>query len=179
MPSYRLKPRLPIWKIAGVMAALMLAPVLVSLVLPQLADDRSTVTLGMPGMDWEEPIHWPDGGDLICEEVGDVMFPVWDCDGTRIHTLLMEDSRNAENTLQRAMRATLAVPLSEGEFVQDGNVLLYETDEGVGISKEVDGQTIVAVVEGAKQRPYAAIVLYELRDQQGELPDLSELGVTA
>lgn len=179
MPSYRLKPRLPFWKIAGVAVALMVSPSLVSLVIPQVADTRSQVTLGMVGIDWEVPIYWPDGGELVCEEAGDVMFPMWQCEGAKVHTLIMEDSEDAEITLQRAMRALLVVPISEGEFVRDGDVLLYETAEGIGLSKQSEGHTMIAVVEGDKRRPYAALILHELRDGQGELPDLSELGVQA
>lgn len=179
MLSYRLKPRLPVWRIAGVCAALMFAPYLLSLPLPQLADARSTVTLGMMEYEWKVPIHWPDGSELVCEDIGDVMFPIWDCEGTKVHTLIMEDSEDAENTLKRAMRALLVAPPSEGEFVRDGNVLLYETEEGIGISKQDEELTIVAVVEGEQQRPYSALILQELRDGTGVLPDLSELGAKA
>lgn len=179
MLSYRLKPRLPVWRIAGVCAALMFAPYLLSLSMPQLADARSTVTLGKTEYDWSVPIHWPDGSELVCEDIGDVMFPIWDCEGTKVHTLIMEDSEDAENTLRRAMRALLVVPPSEGEFVRDGDILLYETAEGIGISKQDEELTIVAVVEGEEQRPYSDLILLELRGGTGELPYLSELGATA
>lgn len=182
MSSYRLKPRVPLWKIVGVSAALLFAPAPVSLVMPQLVDDRSPVTLGAAEGAWSNVIEWPDGGDLVCEDIGDDMIPAWDCGGAKIHAMVMEGSRDEENTLQRAMRVLLST-VEEGEWVRDDGILLYETDEGIGISQEGEGDykdlTMIAVVTGEKQREYSAIILHDMRGGEGELPNLEEIGVGA
>ncbi|MEJ5998101.1 hypothetical protein [Corynebacterium sp. H130] len=183
MPSFRLKPRLPLWRIGAVVAALLLAPLLLDLVTPRLVDDHSPVTLGAAGNPWENVIEWPEGGELVCKKAGDIMMPAWDCDGTMIHAMMVEGSRDEENTLKRAMRSILMVPANEGKFVRDDGVLLFETDEGIAISQEgtgdFEGQTMIAVVTGEKQRPYSAVILHDMRGGDGPLPDLSEIGAKA
>lgn len=180
MPAYRLKPRLPMWRISGLAAIVLLLPMAVGLALPQLSDDRSPVVLGALGESWEIPISWPSGEALTCDEASDLVIQGWDCGGTTIASLVMTDSRDPENTLRRALRAVLMMQPEQGELVRDGGVLLLETSEGIAISKPGDdGKTMVAVVSGEHQRPYSALILHTFRGGLGRLPDLSEIEADA
>lgn len=175
MPAYRLKPRLPVWKLAGAAIMLLVAPAVASLVIPQLHDAHSQVTLGQPGMDWEVPITWPDGSQLRCQEAGDVMFPVWDCEGTMVHTFIMEDSRDPENTLERALRAALLTDITPGTFHRHGEVLIYDADEAIGLATQRDNETMIAIVTGEQQRDYAEVIMYELDGRRGPKPEVGDL----
>ncbi|MEJ6013959.1 hypothetical protein WG936_08930 [Corynebacterium sp. H127] len=183
MPNYRLKPRLPVWKITGIVATLLLAPSLISLAVPELDSDRSPLVLSSPMTQWEIPINWPDGGPLTCEEGDELLMESWSCDGASVYSIVMEGSEDPENTLKRGMRAALLFPPGEGELVRDGQHLLYETDDAIGVATvgtgEHEGLMMVAVVSGAEQRPYSALILDAFRGGEGELPELEELGVAA
>ncbi|MDU0479700.1 hypothetical protein QVA66_10690 [Staphylococcus chromogenes] len=163
MPAYRLKPRLPLWRLSLIVAAALLVPVPIDALLPQVNANTSRVVLGAPENDWTTPMNWPDGTEMICAEADDsVFFPSWDCDGTLITTTVLEGSKDEEETLRRAIRSVTMVKTDDKLDIHKGDGRLIETDDAIGMSVEGrddhDGKTLVAVVTGERKREVSLVL---------------------
>lgn len=183
MPTYRLKPQLPVWRIAGVVGALLVAPIAVNLALPPLDDASEPVNLGSRAMQWQAPLNWPEGNAVRCEPGDMDVFNSWNCEGATIYTTVQEDVRDVENTLRRAIRATKDEEPDQGELLRDGKLMLLETKQAIAIAEEGtgerEGMALITVVSGDQQRPFAALAMHALRGGQGRLPDIGEIGTNA
>ncbi|QMV84389.1 hypothetical protein HW450_08400 [Corynebacterium hindlerae] len=183
MPSYRLKPRLQVWKITGLVAALLIIPNAVDPIVPDLDDDRAQVKLGEKASDWEIPLEWPDGGPLVCEKDDDSMYTSWLCEGATVSSIVMDNVIDQKNSLKRGIRAMTISEPKLGSFAYEGNVLLYETKDAIALSQQgvgdQEGKTLVVVVSGEQQDPYTDLVLHNLRGNEDKRPDLNEIGTAA
>ncbi|QTH59704.1 hypothetical protein J5O04_00710 [Corynebacterium hindlerae] len=183
MPSYRLKPRLQVWKITGLVAALLALPNLVNPVVPVLDDNRSQVKLGDSASDWEIPVEWPEGGPLTCKKDDESMFSAWTCDGATVSSFVFDNVVDQGNSLKRGIRAVSLSSPGPGRFATRGDVLLYETADAIGFAQQGtqdhEGKTLIVVVSGEQQVSYSELILNVLRGGEGKLPDISEIGAAA
>lgn len=171
MPEYRLKPRLPMWRLSALVLGLLMLPVLIDAALPQVAPNSSQVTLGMPGYEWSHELNWPDGTPMTCVEVDESFFsPAWDCDGTIITTMIMAGARDEDNTLQRGMRNALRRDVAAPISLRKGPARLIDAENAVGMSVmgegDYAGQSLIAVVTGDNYREVSRVVWTSLVDPE-------------
>lgn len=163
MPAYRLKPRLPMWRLSALVLGLLVLPVPLDLAVPQLVNPDTQVELGAPELDWTVPLNWPDGQPLICEPDPDAMFDAaWFCEDSRISTLVMEGSNNEDETLRRGIRASSGEKITGPVTMHKGSARMISTDSITGISVEGandhEGNTLVVVVSGHDRKAYSDLI---------------------
>lgn len=181
MPQYRFSPTRAgkhWWAIFGVAIALLALPALLNLVVPDRVAETDEVRLGQLGYDWEIPVTDAEGEPLACRKSSQVISGyMWDCDGTMIHSMIVEGSENEENTLRRMMRVEFfSYPPPEIPTFREGEarMVLDNRFGAVGFSVpgtgDHEGQSMITLVYGGGQMPELADAVWRQYTGGSQLP---------
>lgn len=167
MPQYRFSPTRAgrhWWAVFGVAAVLLALPALLNLLVPDNEDRVDEVRLGQLGYDWEIPLTDAAGEPVACRKSTDVINGyLWDCDGTLVHSMIVEGSNDEEETLRRMMRMefTQFPPRDIPTFREgESRMVLDDRFGAVGMSLPGTGdresQSMIAIIYGGAEVPELA-----------------------
>ncbi|AKS12455.1 hypothetical protein NMK91_00535 [Corynebacterium pseudotuberculosis] len=141
------------WLVAVVVTLLLVLPAALNAVVPSIDFKLKNVILGKKDS-FELLVVLDDGAHLQCkEEMSDLFQPQWDCEGTRINSMVVDGSTDQDHTLRRMMRLNAKVPLpKDAKIFREGNIRIIEGASQVGLSLAVQGEdeqkTLFVLVTG-------------------------------
>ncbi|AIU31746.1 hypothetical protein [Corynebacterium ramonii] len=162
------------WLIAALVTLLLALPAVLNAVVPSIDLKLKNVTLGEADS-IELPVLLDDGARLQCkEEMSDLFQPQWNCEGTKINSMVVKGSTDQDHTLRRMMRFNALSPLPENaEIFREGNIRIVEgSDDQIGLSLAVQGDdgeqnTLFVLVEGPDAGNAVQLIVNNFQNYRG------------
>ncbi|MCK7637295.1 hypothetical protein M0E82_04650 [Corynebacterium sp. P7202] len=199
MGQYRLKPHFRaahVVQLIGVLMVVISVPLFVMDRLPVAAGSVDEVILGdSVGGGWQIPLRYADGEPVMCDPIPDVVMEGgWDCDGTRIKSLVVTEVPDPELAALRMMRAMGVSRGMDLEVARDGDLLVLHHPErpdvpepgfyagvpeeqftGLALSGTGDheGELLVVSIDGERGDDFTDLIRPQVRDNGGG--DVTEL----
>ncbi|MBH5301098.1 hypothetical protein K1I36_00665 [Corynebacterium silvaticum] len=162
------------WLVAALVTLLLALPAVLNAVVPSIDFKLKNVTLG-EAESIELPVLLEDGAHLQCrEEMSDLFQPQWNCEGTKINSMVVEGSTDQDHTLRRMMRFNALSSLPENaEIFREGNIRMIEgPKDQIGLSLAVQGddgeqKTLFVLVEGPDVDNAVQLIVNNFQNYKG------------
>ena len=144
MGGYRLKPQFRsahVVQLIGVLILVVSVPLFAMGRLPATSWSTDEVILGdSVGGGWQIPLRYAGGEPVMCEPSPDAMLEGgWDCAGTSIRSLVVEDVPDPELAARRMLRAMGVSRGMDLEVTRDGDLIELHHPEQVVSPEEPFG----------------------------------------